>query len=194
MTGPARALFLDRDGVINEDRGYVHRREDFVFLDGVFDACRRAAGLDYRLVVVTNQSGIGRGFYSEKDFRRLNEWMLAQFGRHGVAISDVYHDATHPQCGLGENRRVSAGRKPGPGMIFRARDELDLDLSRSALVGDRESDMAAARAAGVGTAILVRAGPKRRMKTVADQVVGSLGDAVAWLAAREDPSPSSRET
>jgi D-glycero-D-manno-heptose 1,7-bisphosphate phosphatase len=194
MTGPARALFLDRDGVINEDRGYVHRREDFVFLDGVFDACRRAAGLGYRLVVVTNQSGIGRGVYAEKDFRQLNEWMLAQFARRGVAIGGVYHDSTHPQCGLGEYRRVSAGRKPGPGMIFRARDELDLDLSRSALVGDRESDIAAARAAGVGTAILVEAGPKRRMKTGADQAVGSLGDAVAWLAAREDPSPSSRET
>lgn len=193
MIRPSRALFLDRDGVINEDRGYVHRREDFVFLDGVFDACRHAAGLGYRLVVVTNQSGIGRGYYSEEDFRQLNEWMLARFGQHAVTIAGVYYDSTHPRHGLGDYRRVSGGRKPAPGMILRARDELDLDLPHSVLVGDRESDITAARAAGVGTAILVCAGPKRGLNTSADQVVGSLADAVAWLASRADRSSSRRE-
>lgn len=178
-----KALFLDRDGVINVDTGYVHRPEDFVFCDGVFAACRLAQELGYLLVIATNQSGIGRGYYTEEVFVRLSEWMLAALRQQGVSIEKVYHDPTHPTQARGAYRRPSADRKPAPGMLLRARDELDLDLAASALVGDSEHDVVAARAAGVGTVICIGgAAPS----TNADCVTASLADAVAWLAAQAE--------
>ncbi|MBM3560157.1 MAG: HAD-IIIA family hydrolase, partial [Alphaproteobacteria bacterium] len=121
-----RALFLDRDGVINRDPGYLHRIEDFVFLDGVFAACRRAWAMGYRLVIVTNQSGIGRGLYDEAAFTSLTEWMCGRFREEGVEIAAVYHDPTHPVAGQGAWRRASPDRKPAPGMLLRARDDLGI--------------------------------------------------------------------
>ena len=87
----AKALFLDRDGTINEDRAYVHAKEDFAFIDGVFDFCRRAQEKGYLVIVVTNQSGIARGYYTEADYRKLTDWMVAEFARHGVTVADVFH-------------------------------------------------------------------------------------------------------
>ncbi len=177
-----RALFLDRDGVVNEERGYVHRREDFVFLDGVFEACRAAARLGYLLVVASNQSGIGRGLYSEAAYRRLTDWMLARFRAERVEIAAVYFDPTHPTEGRGPYRRESLSRKPAPGMLLKARDELGLDLARSALVGDSERDIQAGQAAGVGRLIrLARPGTA----SGAALVCASLREAVGWLATED---------
>lgn len=145
-----RALLLDRDGVINVDRGHVGRVEQFEFVPGIFDLCRSAQERGLLPLVVTNQAGIGRGLYSEADFEALTRWMLAEFESRGVRIGRVYHCPYHPTAGIGDYRRESFDRKPNPGMILRARDDFGLDLARSVLIGDKESDIAAGRAAGVG--------------------------------------------
>jgi D-glycero-D-manno-heptose 1,7-bisphosphate phosphatase len=144
-----KALFLDRDGVINAEKNYVYRIEDFEFLPGIFDLCAIAMRLGYRLVVITNQAGIGRGYYSEADYQHLTDWMLQQFRDRGIGIDRVYYCPYHPTAGVGEYRRDSLHRKPNPGMLLKARDELGLDLSSSVLVGDKDTDIEAGIAAGV---------------------------------------------
>ena len=144
-----RALFLDRDGVINVDRNHVFRSEDFVFLPGIFDLCRTAQEARLIPLVVTNQAGIGRGLYTEEDFQRLTRWMLERFLEHGIRIGRVYHCPFHPTAGIGEYRRESFDRKPNPGMILKAKDDFTLDLANSVLVGDKDSDIEAGSAAGV---------------------------------------------
>ena len=151
-----KALFLDRDGVINEDAGYVCLPEDFRFIGGIFELCRTAQGLGYLIIVITNQAGIARGYYSEDDFHSLNEWMLMEFRKQGVGITAVYHCPYHPDCGIGKYKAESFDRKPEPGMIFRARDEHGIDLSSSVLIGDKDSDVEAGRRAGVGRNLLLR--------------------------------------
>ena len=150
-----RAVFLDRDGVLNVDRGYMCRRADFEWIGGVFAGLRRLRELGYRLVVVTNQSGIARGYYTEADFAALTAWMEEELRARGIALAAVYYCPHHPEHGIGAYRRHSDDRKPGPGMILRARDELGVDLAQSALVGDRDTDVEAARRAGVGARIQV---------------------------------------
>ena len=150
-----RALFLDRDGVINVEKNYVYRIEDFEFVDGVFDLCAVAQKAGFRLVVVTNQAGIGRGFYSEDDFHKLNDWMIEQFHTRSIAIDRVYFCPFHPVHGIGKYKRDSSDRKPGPGMILRASTDLDLDLDQSILVGDKQTDIEAGIAAGVRHNVLV---------------------------------------
>jgi len=148
-----KALFLDRDGVINEDLGYVYKIEEFKFIPGIFDLCRAATLRDYALVVVTNQAGIGRGLYSEQDFDHLTDWMCDRFLQADAPISRVYFCPDHPVFGIGPYKRESQLRKPNPGMILRARDELSLDLSQSILLGDKESDIEAGLRAGVGRTV-----------------------------------------
>lgn len=146
-----RALFLDRDGVINVNHGYVHKQENFEFIDGIFELVRKARELGYIVVVVTNQAGIGRGYYSEDDFLTLTEWMKAQFAARGADIDAVYFCPYHPMHGEGQYRRDSPMRKPAPGMLLQARDEFGIDMALSMMVGDKRSDMQAGAAAGVGT-------------------------------------------
>ena len=153
---PAPALFLDRDGVINVDHGYTHRVADFEFVPGIFELVRLARGLGMRVVVVTNQAGIGRGRYTEADFATLTQWMCERFADAGAAIDRVYHCPTHPE-GIGAYRVESFMRKPHPGMLLAARDELGLDMARSVLLGDKASDIQAGQAAGVGLNLLLTA-------------------------------------
>lgn len=182
-TLPRRALFLDRDGVINVEKNYVHRIEDFEFLPGIFEFCKTAAGLGFVLVVITNQAGIGRGYYTEADFRRLTDWMLAEFQVRGILIDRVYHCPYHPTAGVGVYRRESFDRKPNPGMILKARDELGLDLAASVLIGDKDSDIEAGRTAGVGHLLLLGQGDLRH--EVPDGVlVTDLSRASDWLKTR----------
>ena len=161
------AAFLDRDGVINVDRGYVYRREDFEFVPGVLQGARRLAGLGYALVVVTNQSGIGRGMYGEDDFRRLTEWMVQAFASAGAAIAGVYFCPHHPTEATGAYRTACRCRKPAPGMLLDAAAELHLDLPASVMFGDRASDMQAARAAGVGRRVVLATDGHGEPETVA---------------------------
>jgi D-glycero-D-manno-heptose 1,7-bisphosphate phosphatase len=154
-TGLRRAAFLDRDGVINVDHGYVYRREDFEFLPGVLAACAQLHRLGFALVVVTNQAGIGRGLYAEDDFRRLTDWMQAEFAAAGAPLAGVYHCPHHPEAALGEYRRACLCRKPAPGMLLAAIRELSLDPARSVLFGDKASDIEAGVAAGVAHRVLL---------------------------------------
>jgi D-glycero-D-manno-heptose 1,7-bisphosphate phosphatase len=148
-----KALFLDRDGVINIDRGHLHRREDFVFREGIFDLCNAAQTLGYLLFVVTNQAGIGRGYYTEADFLELTDWMVGEFRTRQIYITRVYYCPYHPVHGVGQYRFDSPDRKPKPGMLLRAQADFTLDLRSSVLIGDKLSDIYAAEAAGVGTRI-----------------------------------------
>lgn len=143
------ALFLDRDGVINVDHAYVFQRDHFEFIEGIFDLCRAAKQLGYLIFVVTNQAGIGRGYYTEQDFLSVTEWMCDVFNSQGVIIDKVYFCPSHPQYGLGEYRIDSPYRKPNPGMILQAVEEFSVDLEKSLLIGDKQSDMQAGITAGV---------------------------------------------
>jgi len=144
-----RALFLDRDGVINHDSGYTSDVESFLFVDGIFDVCRAARQLGYLLIVVTNQAGIGRGYYSEQDFSLLTKWMCERFEAEGAPISDVFYCPYHPEHGVGDYKKDSFDRKPNPGMLLRAAKNHQIDLKRSVMIGDKSSDMQAALNAGV---------------------------------------------
>jgi D-glycero-D-manno-heptose 1,7-bisphosphate phosphatase len=152
---PRRAAFLDRDGVINIDHGYVARIADFAFVPGVQAAAAELSRAGYALVVVTNQAGIGRGMYTEADFQALTTWMRAQFAQAGVTIDGVYHCPHHPSLALGELRRACDCRKPAPGMLLAAARDLGLALADSVMFGDKCDDMRAAQAAGVGTRVLL---------------------------------------
>ncbi len=141
--------FLDRDGVINVDRGYVYRPENFEFVSGVFEGASMLQRLGFALVVISNQSGIGRGLYSEDDHLGLNRWMIGQFKQRSIDIDRVFYCPHHPTDALGPYRCECDCRKPAPGMLLRAARELNLDLKLSAIFGDRESDLQAAANAGV---------------------------------------------
>jgi D-glycero-D-manno-heptose 1,7-bisphosphate phosphatase len=154
-SGRRRAAFLDRDGVINVDHGYVVRREDFSFVPGVLAGARSLRELGFALVVITNQSGIGRGLYSFEAFRHLIDWMKAQFEAAGAPIAGVYFCPHHPTEAVGDFRRPCDCRKPAPGMLLTAARDLGLDLGTSVLFGDKESDLLAARAAGVPERVLL---------------------------------------
>ena len=149
------ALFLDRDGIINADRGFVAHRKDFVWQDGIFTLVRAALAQGFVPVVVTNQSGIGRALYTEADYQILTEWMLERFAAEQAPIARVYHCPYHPEAELPHYRSVHPWRKPAPGMLLAAQAELQLDLGASILFGDRWSDIDAGLAAGVGTIVLV---------------------------------------
>ena len=145
-----RALFLDRDGVINVDRGYVGGRENFEFLDGVFPLGRQARALGVELIVVTNQSGIARGLYTEEDFAALTSWMTDRFRAEGAPLAAVHHCPHHPTEGIGDLHRECTCRKPAPGLVLGAARTRNLDLAASAMLGDKPTDMDCARRAGVG--------------------------------------------
>jgi D-glycero-D-manno-heptose 1,7-bisphosphate phosphatase len=148
-------LFLDRDGVVNHEVGYLHRPEDVRWVDGIVPLCRTAMELEYKLVVVTNQSGIARGFYSMAQYEELTAWIRSELLRENVRLDAVYCCPYHPE-GLGEYRREHEDRKPGPGMLLRAVRELGVELAQSVMVGDRCSDVGAANAAGLRQAFLLR--------------------------------------
>lgn len=139
-----KALFLDRDGTINVDYGYVYEPERFVFIDGVFDFCRMAQDKGYLLIVVTNQSGIARGYFTETDFAVITKYMVDRFAAAGVTITDVFH------CPSLEG----PDRKPEPGMFLKAKEKYDIDMATSVSVGDKERDVIAGQRAGVGMNLL----------------------------------------
>ena len=150
-----RALFLDRDGVINHEVGYLHRAEEVRFVDGIFSLCRTAMRLRYRILVVTNQSGIARGYYSVAQFDGLMDWMRMKFRAEQVELDAVYYCPYHPEHGVGEYRRDHPDRKPGHGMLLRGAEEFGIALADSVMVGDRCSDIAAANRAGLKRAFLL---------------------------------------
>jgi D-glycero-D-manno-heptose 1,7-bisphosphate phosphatase len=146
-----KVVFLDRDGVINKDVGYLYKSQDFKFIDGVFEACQYFQKLGYNLIIITNQSGISRGYYQEEDFQTLTKWMLMQFNNQNIDILDIFFCPHSPES-------TCKCRKPRPGMLLEARDKYKIDIKNSWMIGDKEADVQAANAAGINNTILVKSG------------------------------------
>lgn len=172
--GGCRALFLDRDGVINVNHGYVHTPDKTDWIDGIFDLAASARTAGFVLVVVTNQAGIGRGYYTDAQFREYTRWMHGVFSERGVPLLATYYCPDHPEAVSPEYRRDSGCRKPQPGMLLAAARDWDIDLSASVLVGDQPGDIEAALRAGVGARFLA-----------AD---GRFGEVLAWFASATNPA------
>ena len=150
-----KALFLDRDGVINIDHGHVFEISKFQFVDGIFELCKRAQDLGYLLIVVTNQAGIAKGFYSEEQFLELTKWMENEFAKRGINITKTFYCPYHLEAKIEKYRQDSFDRKPNPGMILRAIEEFNIDPQKSLLIGDKETDIEAAQKAKIAQQILL---------------------------------------
>jgi D-glycero-D-manno-heptose 1,7-bisphosphate phosphatase len=187
------ALFLDRDGVINRDTGYVHRSDQVQFIDGVFDLARVAADAAWPVVVVTNQAGIGRGLYTEDTFHALTAWIAERFSDAGAPIAATYWCPHHPTQGVGDYRRECADRKPGPGLLLRAQRELGLDMDRSWLVGDKDSDVLAGVTAGVGTNVFLEGAYAALALPPGTRRATRLADVAEWLRAVTVPGGAVEE-
>ncbi|WP_412971833.1 D-glycero-alpha-D-manno-heptose-1,7-bisphosphate 7-phosphatase [Glaciecola sp. MF2-115] len=144
-----KALFLDRDGVINVNHGYVYKKSEFDFIEGAFELVKRANEQGYTTIVVTNQSGIGRGMYTESDFESLSVWMIAEFKQRNAHIDDVLFCPHHPDAKLEKYKKVCTCRKPEAGMLFDAALKHAVSLSESIMVGDKLSDVQVAINAGL---------------------------------------------
>lgn len=176
-----KALFLDRDGVINVEKNYLHNIEDFEFIDGVFETCRYFQKKGYLIIIVTNQAGIAKGKYSEKDYQVLTHWMLGRFLKEGVEISAVYHCPHHPDftgwCDC---------RKPASGMFEQAKDEFDIDMASSISVGDKESDIEAGISAGVGKNYLITTGHKIETNRFGVEILNNLRELIILIEGRNE--------
>lgn len=148
-----KTIFLDRDGVINKEVEYLFKISDFEFIDGIFDACNHFQILGYEIIIVTNQSGIARGHYGEKDYQKLTSWMLSRFKENKVKILDTFH------CSHGPKSKCQC-RKPRPGMLIQAAQNYSINMQKSWMIGDKETDINAANLAGIHNTILTRSGHK----------------------------------
>ncbi|WP_096017624.1 D-glycero-beta-D-manno-heptose 1,7-bisphosphate 7-phosphatase [Campylobacter lanienae] len=160
-----KALFLDRDGVINKDPGYVYRIEDFEFMPGIFAALRGFIELGFEIFVVTNQSGIGRKYYTQADFDKLSEYMINEFKAQGVNIKKIYYCPHAPD----DNCEC---RKPKFGMFLKALSEFNIDMKNSIMIGDKQSDIDAASGAGVGKGFLLDGGKFSSVVDVLEYIKG----------------------
>ncbi len=139
-----KALFLDRDGVINIEKDYLYKIEDFEFIAGIIELCKYYQDNGYKIFVVTNQSGIVRNYYTEEDFSKLSDWMVKEFKKNCIDIVKVYHCPHHPNIS-GE----CSCRKPHAGMLLEAQNEFNIDLKNSIIIGDKERDIEAGLNAGL---------------------------------------------
>lgn len=177
-----KGFFLDRDGVVNIDHGYVHKISNFDFIDGIFELTTEAIKKKYLIFIITNQAGIGRGFYSIDDFNNLTKWMNKKFLKHGVLINKVYFSPYHPIYGKGKYKQDHFSRKPKPGMINQASKEFNIDLNKSVLIGDKLTDIEAGLNAGIPTNIRYMKKNKSNINKKLDYLcVDSLYDAKKFL-------------
>ena len=174
MTLRHPALFLDRDGVLNVDRGYVSRIEDFEWIEGAIECVRNFKDRGWYVFVVTNQSGIARGLYTEADMHALHAHMAEELASQGTAIDRFYHAPWHEEGEIARYRRNSIDRKPGPGMLLHAMADFPVLREASFLIGDKQTDIDAAKAAGVG-AFLFTGG---NLATFAEWALASFEDGV----------------
>lgn len=178
MAQQVPAIFLDRDGTLNVDHGYVHEIDNFQFIEGVIEACQALKKMGFALVVVTNQSGIARGMFTEDQFMQLTEWMDWSLADRDVDLDGIYFCPHHPEGSVEAYRQNCECRKPQPGMLLAAQQELNIDMAASYMVGDKPEDMLAGLAARVGTKVLVRSGKPvtEAGENSADWVLNSLAD------------------
>ena len=148
-----KAIFLDRDGVINIEVNYLYRINDFEFIEGIFEACHHFQNLGYSIIIVTNQSGIARDLYKDEDFQVLTNWMIKEFMKNNITILDTYY------CPHGPESKCNC-RKPKPGMLIEAKIKHNINMKNSWMIGDQEVDIKAANDAGIKNTILVRSGHK----------------------------------
>lgn len=170
-----KAIFLDRDGVINKEIGYLHKTKDFKFIDGVFEACNYFQEKGYLIIIITNQSGIGRGYYTEEDFHILNNWMNKHFRINGINITDIFFcpHAPDDDCNC---------RKPKPGLIQDALQKHSIGIERSWIVGDKESDITAGNLAGIENTIIVKTGHEiDELKTNAKYILKSIKESIQLI-------------
>lgn len=153
-----KAAFLDRDGTINADKDYLYRIEDFEYIDGAVDGLRALRDMGYLLVIVTNQSGIARGYYTEEDYRRLERWLRADLRAKGVEIAGIYYCPHHPRARIEKYRRDCDCRKPKTGLFHRAAEELDIDLDASLAIGDKLRDLSICKGSGARGILLDQSG------------------------------------
>lgn len=178
------AVFLDRDGTLNEDTGYVHRIDEVVWIPGALEAVGRFNAAGRLVVLVTNQGGIARGYYTEADVEALHAWMAGALAEAGAHLDAVYYAPTHPEGTVGGLAVEHPDRKPGLGMFERAIREHGIDPARSVMVGDKTTDILPGRRLGMGT-VLVETGHGRDHRGApADLVVPSLPEAVDWILDR----------
>ncbi|MGJ8694378.1 MAG: D-glycero-beta-D-manno-heptose 1,7-bisphosphate 7-phosphatase [Thalassotalea sp.] len=154
------AIFLDRDGVINKEINYLHKIEDFEFTQGCISALQKMQASGYLLFIITNQAGIGRGYYTEEDFHTLNTWMLNTLKKNNIHITEVRFCPHHPTNGIGEYKIDCNCRKPKTGMLKPLIDNYQIDTQKSILIGDKLSDITAGESANISTLILVKSGHK----------------------------------
>ena len=163
-----KTIFLDRDGVINEEVNYLYQIEKFKFIDGVFEACLHFQKLNYKIIIVSNQSGIARGYYSEKDYKKLTSWMLNQFELKSISILGAFYCPHDPdsKCNF---------RKHKPGMFIDAKHKHNISMEESWMIGDKETDITAAKIAGIRNTILVRSGHNNQeLNSKASHIVNSI--------------------
>jgi D-glycero-D-manno-heptose 1,7-bisphosphate phosphatase len=165
---PIKTIFLDRDGVINKEIKYLHKIKDFEFIDGIFESCKYLKSLGYKIIIITNQSGISRGYFTKNDFQIITNWMIDQFNNNDIKILDVLY------CPHLPNTKCNC-RKPKPGMLFEAKKKHNINMNKSWLIGDKETDIIAANNAGINNTILVKSGHKINEKeTNAKFILGSV--------------------
>ena len=171
-----RALFLDRDGIINEDINYLHKIEDCRFIPGIFEFCEQYKQNGYKLIVVTNQAGIAKGRFTEQDYKNLTDFIHSQFYKKNCEITAEYYCPYHID-GIPPYNRNSFYRKPNPGMILRAAKDYNLDLKKSVLIGDNETDILAGKSAGVGNTIrfINEKNMRGSKQTIADNILYNIG-------------------
>ena len=153
-THSQKVLFLDRDGVINYDYGYVHRVDQFDFIPSIFDLCQRAQTKGYKIVIVTNQAGIAKGLYDFQALKTVTRFMISQFRAEGINISGFYFSPYHVDGIIPQLSLEHITRKPNPGLILQAQKDMNINLDDSLIVGDQVSDMEAGYAAGIPRRIL----------------------------------------
>jgi len=168
---PIKTIFLDRDGVINKEVNYLHKIDDFEFVDGIFKACLYFQNLGYKIIIITNQSGISRGYYDESEFQKLTKWMLGQFEKNNINILDIFH------CPHGPDSNCDC-RKPMPGMFLSAKKKYNIDMRNSWMIGDKKADIIAANNSGIFNTILVKSGHKinessSKAKFILDSIIDS---------------------
>jgi D-glycero-D-manno-heptose 1,7-bisphosphate phosphatase len=150
-----KALFLDRDGVINRDHGYTYKLEHLELLDGVIEGLQAISKLDFQIIIITNQSGIARGLFSINDLHIFMQGLISELSDHKIHITDYFFCPHYPDGKITEYSKVCSCRKPEPGMLFQAKEKYSLDFSKSILIGDNETDIRAADNANLFSSILI---------------------------------------